>query len=125
MPCLEVSIPRLEIKIKKTLTEKLTLALAESLELPKKYFGIRYFEYEPGESANEGILWDGNNIKPYHYFVLHVGKIDNEEKRKIIASLTKAYVETINRPDWSPVIFINELPYENIGVDGIPLSDRD
>jgi phenylpyruvate tautomerase PptA (4-oxalocrotonate tautomerase family) len=125
MPCLEISIPKLDINIKKALTEKLTQALAESFELPKEFFGIRYFEFGPGESANEGILWDGNNVKPYHHFVLHIGAIDNIKKKKAIAALTSAYIQTVNHPDWTPVIFINEITYDNIGVEGRPLAERE
>jgi len=125
MPCLEVSVPKLDLKAKYLLTDKLTEALVVSLELPKKVFGIRFFEYMAGESANEGILWDEINTKPYQHFVLHVGIIDRKKKNKVIKALTKAYTESINRPDWAPVIFINEIPYENIGVEGKPLSDEE
>ncbi len=125
MPCLELSIPKLDDTKKELLAKKLTKVMAETTQLPPEIFGIRFFEYTIGETANDGILWDGSSGKPYHHFILYIGNMDEVIKKKMILVLTETYVEIIGKNDWKPVIFICEIPYENIGVAGQPLSERD
>ena len=125
MPCLEISAPKLDENKKEILAAKLTKVMADTTQLPIEIFGIRFFEYELGETSNEGKLWDGKNGKPYHHFKLYIGPLKVEIKKKLIAVLTDTYIETIGNQNWKPVIFIIETPYENIGVEGKPLSERD
>ncbi len=125
MPCLEISVPKLDQNKKEILAAKLTKVMAETTQLPIEIFGIRFFEYDVGESSNAGKLWDGKNGKPYHHFKLYICRLKAEIKKKLIAVLTDTYIEIIGDLNWKPVIFIIETPYENIGVEGKPLSERD
>ncbi len=125
MPCLEISVPKLDQSKKEILAAKLTKVMADITQLPREIFGIRFFEYESGETANEGLLWDGIKGKPYHHFKLYIGPLKVEIKKKLIAVLTETYTDIIANQDWKPVIFIIETPFENIGVEGKPLSERD
>ena len=125
MPCLEISVPKLIFETKKQLAMKLTDAFVTCTGMPADIFGIRFYDYDAGMTANGGQLWDGWGGKPYHHFVLYCGRIHRNVKKKLIESFSKAYVDCIGRPDWKPVIFICELPYDNIGVGGKTLSERD
>lgn len=124
MPSLEISIPRLERDKKELLAKKLTKVMADTTQLPQEAFGIRFFEYDIGETSNNGKLWDGSDGKPYHHFILYIGHMEDDIKKKLISILTETYIEAIGKADWKPVIFICEIPFENIGVEGKPLSER-
>ncbi len=123
MPCLEVSVPKLTLENKSQLAKSLTEAFVAITGMPADVFGIRFFDYEIGESVNGGKLWDGSSGKPYHHFVLFSGRLQCDVKKKLIESFSQAYTGCIGKPDWKPVIFICELPFDNIGVDGKPLSE--
>jgi len=103
MPCLEVSMPRTDQETKRLLTARLTEAFTSCTDFSAHSLGIRYWEYNLGEAANEGRLWNG-------------------QKQKLIEALTSAFVECVGKPDWKPVIFLSEYPYDNVGVDGRPIS---
>ncbi len=124
MPCLEISIPKLDADKKELLAAKLTKVMADILQRSKEIFGIRFFEYDIGEASNAGKLWDGKNGKPYHHFILYIGHKEPDIKKKLISALTETYIEVIGETDWRPIIFINEFPFENMGVEGTPLSER-
>jgi len=125
MPCLEISVPKLDHNKREILAAKLTKVMADVTQLPTEIFGIRFLEYDVGETSNEGKLWDGKTGKPYHHFKLYIGPLKVEIKKKLIAVLTDTYIETIGNRNWKPVIFIIETLFENIGVEGKPLSERD
>ena len=82
MPCLEISVPKLENNIKTVLVERLTKAYVDSTGLEARIFGIRFYEYSIGDSANEAILWDGKKGKPYHHFVFSGPKLKYTTKQK-------------------------------------------
>jgi phenylpyruvate tautomerase PptA (4-oxalocrotonate tautomerase family) len=124
MPCLMISMPRSNAEIKKQLTSDLTDAFTASTRFPKDTLGIRFLEYDPGEAANEGRLWDGSTGKPYLHMVLYSPRLQSAEKKTLIKALSKAFVDAIGDPKWIPVIFLNELSHENIGVDGQKVSPR-
>ncbi len=125
MPCLEISVPKLDTNIKSVLVERLTKAYVDSTGLEARIFGIRFFEYSIGDSANEGVLWDGSNGKPYHHFIFNGPRLSYKAKQKLVVSMTEAYISTINNPNWKPVFFINEYSYDNIGAEGEILSGRE
>jgi len=122
MPYLEISMPRQNGEIRRELAEKLTQAFRRSSSYPVEALGIRFYEYDIGESVNGGILWDGHTGKPYIHFVLHIPKQTCDEKAKLITHLTDAFTKCLKEPDWQPVIYINEYPNENIGYDGLSIA---
>jgi phenylpyruvate tautomerase PptA (4-oxalocrotonate tautomerase family) len=123
LPCLEISVPKLTLANKKQLAKQLTEAFVTSTGMPAEIFGIRFYDYEIGDTANGGNLWDGSGGKPYHHFVLFGGRLQCDVKKKLIESFSRVYAECLGKSDWKPVIFICELPYDNIGVEGRPLSE--
>ena len=108
MPCLEISIPKLKENIKSDLIKSLTEAFVDCTGLEARIFGIRFYEYSIGDSANEGILWDGQTNKPYHHFVFYGPRLSYEAKQKLVISMTDVYTNAIKNPTWKPVFFINE-----------------
>ena len=124
MPCLEISMPRQSDEIKQLLAGKLTEAFKLSSSYPIEALGIRFYEYNIGESVNGGIIWDGHTGKPYIHFVLHIPKQTNDEKTNLISNLTETFTQCLNKPDWQPVIYINEYPDENIGYDGLSIAQH-
>ena len=122
MPCLEVSMPRTNQKTKRLLTARLTEVFVSCTDFSAHSLGIRYWEYNLGQAANEGRLWDGQTGKPYLHLVLHSPRMRGTQKQKLIEALTSAFVECVGKPDWKPVIFLSEYPYDNVGVDGRPIS---
>ena len=122
MPCLEVSMPRTDQETKRLLTARLTEAFTSCTDFSAHSLGIRYWEYNLGEAANEGRLWNGRAGKPYLHLVLHSPRLPRAHKQKLIEALTSAFVECVGKPDWKPVIFLSEYPYDNVGVDGRPIS---
>ena len=126
MPCLEISVPKLNVETKKQLAQKLTDVFVTCTNMSADIFGIRFNEYEIGETASGGILWDGTgDKKPYHHFVYYCGRMKRKEKQALISSFSQAYTGCIGKPEWNPVIFICELPFDNIGVEGKLLSEFD
>lgn len=115
----------MDANIKRVLVEKLTEAYVASTGLEARIFGIRFFEYAIGDSANEGRLWDGHSGKPYHHFIFYGPRLSFASKQKLVASMTEAYTETVSQPEWKPVFFINEYSYDNIGAEGEVLSGRE
>ena len=123
MPCLEISVPKLTLENKRRLAKSFTEAFVASTKMPAEIFGIRFYDYEIGETANGGSLWDSSRGKPYHHFVFYGGRLQCDVKKKLIESFSQAYTNCIGKPEWKPVIFICELPFDNIGVEGKPLSE--
>jgi phenylpyruvate tautomerase PptA (4-oxalocrotonate tautomerase family) len=115
-------MPRTDQRTKALLTDRLTEAFTASTEFSVESLGIRYLEYDLGEAANEGQLWDGHTGKPYLHLVLHSPRLRGAQKKKLITALTETFVECVRKPDWKPVIFIAEYPYDNVGVDGRPIA---
>jgi phenylpyruvate tautomerase PptA (4-oxalocrotonate tautomerase family) len=123
MPCLEITVPKLDNETRKCLAANLTDAFALASGFPADIFGIRFFEYSIGEASNGGNLWDGENGVPYLHFLLYCPRIKRSVKQKLVSAFTTAYSESIGHPDWEPVIHICEHPYDNVGVSGELLSD--
>ena len=123
MPCLEISMPKTDIRTKKRLAEKLTTSFATVSNFDAEIFGIRFLEYENNSASSGGKLCDGSENSPYLHFVLYCPKITRTTKKKLAESLTSAFIEAVENISWKPVIHICEHPYDNVVVDGQLLSD--
>ncbi len=123
MPCLEISMPEVDFNLKKLLAGNLTDAFVRATGFDSEIFGIRFFEYKDAEAASGGNLCTGKDGRPYIHFLLYSPRLRRSTRRKIVEYLTATFVESLNKPDWKPVIHICEHPYDNIGVEGALLSD--
>ena len=123
MPALEISMPKVDSDTKETLTKNLTDAFASSTKFGAEIFGIRYHEYEIGQSASGGKVWDGTGV-PYLHMLLYCPRVDRKTKQAIVESFTKVFTQSIGHDGWKPVIHICEHPYDNVGVQGQLLSDQ-
>ena len=55
---------------------------------------------------------------------VEIGKMTKEKKKEVIEKLTKTMSEITNIPEQAFTIYINEHDADNIGVGGVPLSER-
>lgn len=55
---------------------------------------------------------------------IEIGHQSQEKKKEMITKLTQTMVEITNIPPQAFTVFINEHDADNIGVGGIPLSER-
>lgn len=124
MPCLEISMPEQDQAIRAKLVQKLTEVFEKYSGYDVKAFGIRFYEYSIGRSANGGAIWDGNTGKPYIHLKLDIPIRTIAEKKDLIAGFTEVFTECLGKPEWTPVIYINEYSNDNIGYDGFTLSDH-
>lgn len=122
MPCLEVILPRTDAQTKKRLAEELTKAFAQSTGFEADIFGVHFNEYSAGDAAVGGKVWDGTRA-PFLHMTLACPRLRRQAKQKAVEALTGAFVQGVGKPDWKPVIHINEHPYDNVGVEGKLLSD--
>ncbi len=123
MPCLEVTMPASDGATHQTLATRLTDAFDEATTFGKDIFAIRFCEYQAGETATAGEVWDGKADRPYLHMLLYCPRVTRKTKQALVAGLTSAFTESLDRPDWKPVIHICEHPYDNVGVEGELLSD--
>ncbi len=122
MPSLEITMPRVAPATKRRLAETLTQAFAETTTFEPEIFGISFREYDLEEAAHGGKLWDGSGI-PHLHFLLCIPRISRATKQKLAETLSRVFGEGIGNPDWTPIIHINEHPYDNIVVSGKLLTD--
>ena len=118
MPCLEVTLPRTDLATKRELSSRLTDLVEEVAGFEREIFRIRFSEYEPGEAATAGKLWDGENGVPYLHLVLYCPRLKRTTKQKLVESFMRVFPEIMKRPAWFPVVHICEHPYDNIGGSG-------
>lgn len=123
MPCLEITVPKLESKIKERVAVLLTEAFASATPFGSDIFGIRFFEYSANDVAIGGKLLDERSDKIYLHFLLYCPRLKRSAKQKLILALTDAFTKATENENWKPVIHICEHPYDNVGVDGKLLSD--
>ena len=124
MPCLEISMPKVDTETKEKLSDGLTKAFAETTKFGAEIFGIRYHEYDAGQSASGGTVWDGRSGRPYLHMLLYIPRINRATKQMLVEKFSSSFVEVIGKENWLPVIHICEHPYDNVGVDGKLLSDQ-
>jgi 4-oxalocrotonate tautomerase len=123
MPCLEISMPKTEARIKEKLSKELTRVFEMDSGFDGKIFGIRFNEYSDNEAASGGKICLHDETRPYIHFLLYIPRIKREVKQKLVESFTRVFTECLGKPMWKPVIHINEHPYDNVGVEGKLLSD--
>lgn len=124
MPCLEISMPCLDIDIKRKLAARLTDVFVKIVQIEADIFGIVFHEYRNGQAAQGGKLFESDHDRPFLHMVLYCPKIGQSSKSKIIESFTNVFIECTAQPTWKPVVHICEHPYNNIGFDGKPLSEQ-
>ncbi len=121
MPCLEVVMPKADEATRCALGEKLTAAFVDSAGYGGDIFAVHFNEYEQGAVYLNGELWQGEGV-PYLHLLLYSPRLTHSVKVKLIEKLTAAFVECVGKEDWQPVIHLAEHPYDNVGVEGKPLS---
>lgn len=55
---------------------------------------------------------------------LEAGKLSTEQKRDLVASLTKTASSIMNTPEQAYVVLLKENELDNIGVGGSLISDK-
>jgi phenylpyruvate tautomerase PptA (4-oxalocrotonate tautomerase family) len=123
MPCLEMTLPKLDDSTKTELAERLTSAFAELSGFPGEIFGICFKEYERGNAASGGKIWLGGETRPYLHFLLYSPRLSRAIKQSLVDKFTSIFTDVLGKPEWKPVIHLCEHPYDNVGVDGQLLSD--
>ncbi len=125
MPCMEVTLPRLGVEVKRNLARVLTNAYADSTGMDRERIGIRFLEYGEGQAAYAGVLDEGGDGgRPYVHVVLYCPRQTREVKQRIVRRINAGLRDSLDLAGSRPVIHIQEHPYENVGVDGELLSDR-
>ncbi|MCL0065455.1 tautomerase family protein [Dehalococcoidia bacterium] len=123
MPCLDVTMPRMDISTKEELSAKLTEAFTAGTGFHGDIFGIHYIEYDTGNAAIGGKLCDHKSKRPYLHMILYTPRLRRSVKQNVVQALTTAFVDATGKPEWKPVIHVTEHPYDNVGVEGKLLSD--
>ena len=124
MPCLEMTLPKIDDSTKTELTERLTSVFADITGFEPEIFGICFKEYDRGNAASGGKLWHGGEDRPYLHFVLYTSRTKKSVKQSLVDKFTSVFIDVIGKPDWKPVIHLIENPYDNVGVNGQLLSDQ-
>jgi 4-oxalocrotonate tautomerase len=124
MPCLEITVPKLDRETKLNLSAKLTHAVVEATGFSRDILGILFREYDAGNAAIAGELLEDESTIPYLHFILYCPRLRKAAKRNVIKALTESFISCVGHPDWKPVIHIDEHPYDNVGIEGMTLSDR-
>jgi len=124
MPCLEMTLPKIDDSTKTELAERMTSVFAELSGFPAEIFGICFKEYDRGNAASGGKLWHGGNDRPYLHFILYSPRLKKSVKQSLVDKFTSVFIDVMGKPDWKPVIHLCEQPYDNVGVDGQLLSER-
>ena len=123
MPCLEISMPEMDVQTKEQIASALTEAFATSTPFGADIFGIRFFEYKPKTTAVGGRLQGEDSESPYLHFFFFFPRLKRTNKQKLAAALTEAFARVTGRPGWLPTVHICEHPYDNVVVGGKLLSD--
>ncbi|MFH2035756.1 MAG: tautomerase family protein [Candidatus Zixiibacteriota bacterium] len=123
MPCLEISIPKLNDDVKINLAKQLTETFGKISGFPSEIFGIRFYEYNLSDAFSGGEMTDKGQQRPYLHFLLYIPRISRDVKKGLVKEFTRVFTEVTGYPEWKPVIHIAEHPYDNVGVEGQLLSD--
>ena len=124
MPSLEISLPRQTKDVREKLVSKLTDDFARYTNYDVEAFGIRFLEYDVGESANAGRIWDGKTGKPYIHFKMFIPRRTVTEKSNMIKAFTESFADCLGRSDWAPVIYFCELDDDSVGFSGKSLAEH-
>lgn len=123
MPCLEITLPRVDDDTRQALAAELNRAFVEATGFPGDIFGVRFFQYEVGEvSAGDGKIWNGEG-HPYLHMLLYCPRLGRAAKQKAAELLTRAFSKAAGNEGWKPVLHICEHPYDNVAIEGKLLSE--
>ncbi|HLE12713.1 MAG: hypothetical protein A2504_16880 [Bdellovibrionales bacterium RIFOXYD12_FULL_39_22] len=123
MPCIEISLPKVNREIKSALASELTEAFCSSTGHSSEILGLRFFEYEQDSAAMGGQLCDVPGALPYLHMLVYSPRLKRSVKQKVGAALVAAFARGTKQQDWVPVIHISEHPFDNVVVDGKLLTD--
>lgn len=123
MPCIELSLPKVDQTTKTALAAELTEAFCSTTGHSAEIFGIRFLEYDNNTAAMGGRLCDDSQASPYLHMVVYCPRLKRSTKQKMGTALTDAFGRACKRPEWKPFIHICEHPYDNVVVGGKLLSD--
>lgn len=124
MPSLEITLPQIDLEIRKTLARRLTEDFSQALGFPPDLLGIRFAEYRPEEVAVGGVLVLEAQGRNHVHLLLYSPRISREKKRKFGALVHRSFQQIFPDEGISPVIHICEHPYDNIVIEGELLSDK-
>jgi phenylpyruvate tautomerase PptA (4-oxalocrotonate tautomerase family) len=123
MPCIELSLPKVDQKTKAALAAELTEAFCSTTGHSAEILGVRFFEYEADSTAVGGKLCGDSPANPYLHMVIFCPRLKRSVKQTMGAALVDAFTRASQRSSWIPVIHICEHPYDNVVVNGKLLSD--
>ncbi|MEK7692512.1 MAG: hypothetical protein AAB425_15975 [Bdellovibrionota bacterium] len=123
MPCIELSLPKVDRKTKAAIAAELTEAFCSATGHSAEILGVRFFEYDTDAAAIGGKLCGDSLVNPYLHMVVYCPRLRRSIKQKMGAALVEALVSGSQRSEWIPVIHICEHPYDNVVVNGKLLSD--
>ena len=87
MPCMEITLPHLELEIRRKLARELTDGYADSTGMDRERIGIRFLEYGEGETAYAGKLWEGGEGRRYVHVMLYCPRQSRKVKQEIVRRL--------------------------------------
>lgn len=108
---------------KQKVAAALTEAFAATTPFGVDVFGIRFFEYDWGDTAVGGSLVEEGSSTVYLHFLLYCPRLQRLAKLKLVGALSQAFTNAMENSEWLPVIHICEHPYDNVGVGGKILSE--
>jgi phenylpyruvate tautomerase PptA (4-oxalocrotonate tautomerase family) len=124
MPCMEITLPKIDTELKQRLSEALTRDFSESMGFPPDIFGIRFNEYDDNQASVGGTLIAKDfQERPYIHILFYCPRVSKSVKRKLGEQVNHSFFRIFEDSNWSPVIHICEHPYDNVVVEGKLLSD--
>jgi len=117
MPWMEVTIRKTDSSVKEQLLERLNREFIDATGFEDEVLYIRFSEFEKGELGESGALSERNVA----HVVLYCPRLRFDVKRSLASGLTNAFEGT----GATPFLHILEFPYENIGANGVLLTDAD
>lgn len=123
MPCIELSLPKVNCETRAALAAELTEAFCSSTGHPAEIFGIRFFEYEPGMASVGGRLCETAADQAYLHMLVFSPRLKRSIKQKLGNALTEAFQRATGQAGWQVVIHFSEHPYDNVVVGGRLLTD--
>ena len=117
MPWMELTIRKTEISVKEQLLQRLNREFIDATGFEDEVLYVRFSEFDKGEFGESGTFSEANIA----HLVLYSPRLRFDVKRSLASGLTNAFEGTAIKP----FIHILEFPYENIGVNGVLLTDAD
>jgi phenylpyruvate tautomerase PptA (4-oxalocrotonate tautomerase family) len=118
MPCLEVTLPKMDLATRRRLAERLTETFVASTGIDRQAFCIFFHEYVGGS------LWESGNRPPPIHLALYSPRVKRTVKGRLVKQFTAIVTEFW--PGWveNVIVHIGEHPYENVGYQGKTLADQ-